>query len=193
MGNKVYLRTYSVQRQPASDITIVDAVLATCVSNPTFPPVLFGAGFRRQEYIGAGHTANNPVNYVITEAKLLFGQNSSVSSLLSLGSGHPGILTTFRGSDTDAIHQLVSEMMLDCEQRAQEIQHQIGYTGIYFRFSVEQGMQRGFYTQINELGWIAAQTQSYIQQITVSEKIDEYVQSMKEGSREIALNRLSMA
>jgi hypothetical protein len=192
VGGKVYLRTYPVKSQPSFTITIIDAALATCASPSEFLPVSFGTGYQRQEFIGAGLAASNPVGCVIDEAQRLFGGDSVVASLLSLGSGHPGILSLSRDSGIDALHRLALEMILDCEQKAQEIQQQIGQVGVYFRFSVEHGMQRGRFPQAQEFSSMLAQTESYLTNQETEEKLDHLVHNLKATVGVISLNQLSM-
>lgn len=191
MGNKVYLRSYPVRRQPSSTISIVDAVLATCTSKPDFAPAAFGSGYNRKEYVGAGLGANNPVRHVIAEAQSHFGGEPSISLLLSLGSGNPGIISLIQNGNSDDVNRVALEMMSDCEQKAQEVRQQIGPTGIYFRFSVEQGMQRDIHTLAEELGWISAQTESYLGTQETIEKVDKCVERMRSRSGDVTLNQLS--
>ncbi|KIM29254.1 hypothetical protein M408DRAFT_328927, partial [Serendipita vermifera MAFF 305830] len=158
----VCLRTYPIRSQPSSNITVIEAVLASCATQPTFTPVSIGERFRKREYVGAGFGANNPVREVIREAHSLFGGSSTVTSLLSLGTGHPGIISwPSDGNDID-VYKVMRDMMGDCEQRAQEMEERIGQVGIYSRFSVEQGMQSGHPGQAADPGWITTQTESYL-------------------------------
>ncbi|KIM31130.1 hypothetical protein M408DRAFT_327421 [Serendipita vermifera MAFF 305830] len=192
VSNKVYLRTYPARRQPPSAITIVDAILATCASQPDFAHTTFGTGYNRKEYVGAGVGANNPVRHVIAEAQSYFGGEPSISLLLSLGSGYRGIMSLpHNGSSDDALHHLAVDIMADCEQKAQEVRQQIGRTGVYFRFSVEQGMQKDKHTLAEELGWISAQTDSYLSTQETLEQLDKCVERLKAPTADITLNQLN--
>lgn len=184
------LRTYTVPRQRPSGITVVDAVLATCASQPDFLPASFGIGFRRQEYVGAGIGASNPIRHVITEAQSVFGGNSGVSSLLSLGSGHPGVIAFPLNGGIDALRQVTLKMMKDCEQTAQETQKQIGCSGVYFRFSVEQGMQQD-QAERDELTWIYSQVIGYIDIQDTVDKFEEYLRRTLIRHTDVTLNQLS--
>lgn len=102
-------------------MSIVDAILATCASQPLFPPAVIDG----QEFIGGsggepplptsptarfkppvpafpgtGHTFlggslgfNNPSRELITEAFNIFGEKARVRSVLSLGAGSPNALS----------------------------------------------------------------------------------------------------
>jgi hypothetical protein len=190
VGHTVHFRTYPVRTEPSSVITVVDAVLATCASQPAFAPVSFGARHKKQEYIGEVGV-NNPVRDVIAEAQILFGRDSSVASILSVGCGHPGVVSLAPKVDASALQAVMRDVILDCESRAQEMQEQIGHLGIYFRFSVEQGMQRSQPTPGNDLSWIATQTEVYLAGTGVSSKVEELLKSCDAGIGVITLDQLS--
>jgi hypothetical protein len=82
------------------------------------------------------------------------------------------------------------DMINDCEQRAQEIERQIGRVGIYFRFSVEQGMQKDRLGLVAEPSQVVAQTQSYIADERIGEKIGEFIRSFDTAARLITLDQL---
>lgn len=86
---------------------------------------------------------------------------------------------------------MMRDMMNDAEQRAQEIQQQIGRIGIYTRFSVDQGLQRDQMDQIDDLGWIVAQTEAYLARPETSEKLSAFVKTMGSQIGLITLDQLS--
>jgi hypothetical protein len=190
VGHTVHFRTYPVRTGPSSIITVIDAVLATCASQPAFESVSFGAGHKKQEYIG-DIGVNNPVRDVIAEAQTLFGKDSSVASILSVGCGHPGVISMASNGDATALQAVLRDITLDCERQAQEAQEQIGHLGIYFRFSVEQGMQRSQPTSADDLSWIATQTEVYLAETGVSSKVEELLNSWDAGIGVITLDQLS--
>ncbi|KIM24754.1 hypothetical protein M408DRAFT_228837 [Serendipita vermifera MAFF 305830] len=188
--NTVCLRTYPVRNQRPSTLTVVEAVLATCATQPEFAPVFSGSGRKAREYIAASG-AVNPIHEVITEAHLLFGGDVTVSSLLSVGVGHPGILSFPEDGGEAAIHRIMRDMMQDCEQRAQEIEERIGRVGIYSRLSVNQGMQNNHAGQFDDPGWITAQTEDYLGRHETGEKLDVLAQNFGAENGPITLDQLS--
>jgi hypothetical protein len=126
---------------------------------------------------------------VITEAHSLFGGDSGIATLLSLGTGHPGVISFPSGGEAD-LHSLMHDMMNDCEQRAQEIERQIGRVGIYFRFSVEQGMQSDRLGPVADPSQIMAQTESYLAQHRTGENISTFIQNFDTAARLITLDQL---
>jgi hypothetical protein len=187
--SKVVLRTYLVRSQVPSSITVIDAVLASCSAQPDFAPVSSGSGYKRKVYVAAGLGANNIVSDVITEAHELFGGDSSVAFLLSLGTGHPGTIPVPPDGNLD-IYRLTRDMMNDCEQRAQEVERRLGRVGIYFRFSVQHGMQNIHGSQVTDPSWIASQTNAYLSDQRTSENIDALLQAFNSQKKHVTLGQL---
>jgi hypothetical protein len=109
---------------------------------------------------------------------------------LSLGTGHPGIIS-FPADGGDMNLRRLRDMMNDCEQKAQEIEQQIGRVGIYFRFSVEQGMQNDSPDQAADPSWILAQTESYLTDEGICERIGAFVRRIDSSSKLVSLDQLS--
>jgi hypothetical protein len=180
-----------VRNQLASTITVIEAALATCAVPPRFSSITCGSGYNKVEYVGASFGATNPGRELITEAHSLFGGDSSVASMLSLGAGHPGVISYPSGGKVN-LNRVMHDMMSDCEQRAQEIERQIGRVGIYFRFSVEQGMQSGRLGPVAEPSQVLAQTESYIADERTSERIGDFIRNFDTAARHITLDQLGM-
>ncbi|KIM20493.1 hypothetical protein M408DRAFT_135363 [Serendipita vermifera MAFF 305830] len=190
-GPKICLRSYPVQSFPITPITIIDAVLATCAIQPQFDPVVCGQGYRKKEYVGAGIGANNPIREVIAEAQLVFGGDTNVASLLSLGNGHPGIITISSGGGELGLSKVIWDVMNDCTQTAREVEQQIGTAGVYFRFSVEQGMQADHSKEIADSSWIVAQTESYIEDPATHNRIGTFARGIDASIQPITITQLS--
>ncbi|KIM22139.1 hypothetical protein M408DRAFT_28948 [Serendipita vermifera MAFF 305830] len=177
VNNAICFRSYPVGSQPSS-ITVVDAVLATCATQPEFAPVSLISG-SRAEYI-ASREAANPIHEVIKEALVLFGGDATVSSLLSLGTGNTGVIPL---SPTDTT-------LYDYERRAQETELSIGQLGVYSRFSVEHGLQDVHAGNFNDMEWITAQTGAYLDDYENSERLDLYIQNCVSQTGSITLAQL---
>jgi hypothetical protein len=187
--SKTVLRTYLVRSQLPSPITVIDAALASCSVQPDFAPVSSGSGYKKKVYIAAALGANNPVCDVITEAHELFGGDSTVAFLLSLGTGHPGTIPIPPEGTVD-IHQLMRDMMNDCERRAQEFERRLGRVGVYFRFSVQQGMQNIHGGQATDPSWIASQTEAYLLDQRTSDNIDALLRTSNAPKKHVTLSQL---
>lgn len=185
----VCLRSYPVQSSPLSPITVIDAALATCATQPQFAPIFSGQGFRKKEYIGAGIGASNPIHELFTEAQSLFGGDANVASMLSLGNGHPGIITLSSNDAEFGSANMIWDLMNDCTQKAHDIEQRIGSTGIYSRFSVEQGMQNEHSATIDP-SWIISQTESYLGDARTENRLKTFVQKFDAPIQGITLDQL---
>jgi hypothetical protein len=115
-----------------------------------------------------------------------------VAFLLSLGTGKPGAIPVPLDGQVDP-QALMRTMMNNCDQRAQDIERQIGGVGIYFRFSVEQGMQNHHGAQASNASWIATQAEVYVSGRGISRHIDALLQNFDAPSRRITLDQLGMS
>jgi hypothetical protein len=205
LSTKICLRTYKVGTEAPSKISIIDACLATCASQLFLPVVQSSgkpSGGQGREFLGAGLGASNPVREVIFEAHSLFSGSSGVAALVSLGVGHPGAITLddptapsllsraagWWGSHSRqevAGNQLwlktLINMANDCEETAREIKTQMYYLGVYWRFSVEQGLHKSAidddYEDLGE--WIMTQTRQYLESDPVSLSLDACFDALK--------------
>jgi len=214
---KAILRTYRTRSDHRrQDITVLDAILATCASQPDFLPITIGIEHRKQHFVGAGTglRTNNPVRELISEAHLYFSGPSRVTSLVSFGSGHPGVLALPRESGGDECNppptsplegqgpsrhdawvKAVRGCMMDAEQTAQEMAMQMGHLGVYFRFSVEQGMQQEKSLRsenVADMGEVLVQTAAYMDTHEVSQRLDNCVESLESQLGLPTLDQLSM-
>jgi hypothetical protein len=82
------------------------------------------------------------------------------------------------------------DMMNDCEQRAQEFERRLGRVGIYFRFSVEQGMQKIYEGKTTDPSWVASQTEAYLLDQRTSKNIDALLKACNIRNRDVTLGHL---
>ncbi|KIM19967.1 hypothetical protein M408DRAFT_30770 [Serendipita vermifera MAFF 305830] len=187
VSSKICLRSYPVRSHEILPISVVEAALSSCATMSLFDPVTVGLGRKRKEYIAAGLGATNPIREVITEARCLFGGESTVAGLLSVGTGHPGIITLTSSHEDFDLNRAMRNMMDDCTQKAREVEDQIGQSGIYFRFSVEQGMQNHVANAM-DTAWIVTQTETYLEE--QNKKLEAFAKTLGSLSRDISLNHL---
>lgn len=83
------IRTFSVRQEPALNIPVADALLATLATPPLFSKTSAFKDAATFEYVGGDLTLGNPARQIITEAHGAFGSGGLVSCFLSLGCGHP--------------------------------------------------------------------------------------------------------
>lgn len=192
MNHTIRLRTYGVRTEPSLDVTVIDAVMATCASQAAFAPVPLGSHYTRQEY-GMAPNGSNPIRDIISEAYSVFGGDSTVTCLLSVGSGHPGIISVPSKSDSYTLFSVMQGVLLDCEKRAVEMQEQMGHLGIYFRLSVEQGMQKSQDLLDQKLSGIVTYTEAYLDTPITNDTLDACVERLVTSTGPVALNHLKYA
>lgn len=177
--DKVRLRNYYSSALP-SNVTIVEAVLATCAAQPLFLSTLLGPDLGQQELIGGAAGAANPSIELILELKNKFQKERVVSTLLSLGLGHPGNLSAMSTNNWACLWQ---SLVNDGEHQAREVHRMVDHLGIYFRFSVQHGLSQSE-TRLNDHGWIDTQTDVYLDDYLTSQKLNEYMDALhaRQGS-----------
>lgn len=191
MDTRVRLRTYPTRTELASEITIVDAILATCATQPSFLPIITGREPTQQELIGGAISAGNPTRELMLEAYNIFGKDAHISTIVSMGSGHLGPLPAPTTNAKEKWMSVLQGIVQSCERTAQDIATEVGHLGLYYRFSVEQGLQRTFGVKSTDVSWLNTQTQSYVDGIQVSHKIDHCVESLRLRQGQITLEKLS--
>ena len=191
MNTKVKLRTYRSRTERSLDITLVDAILATCATQPTFLPISIGPELNRQELVGGAMGTANPCRELVLEAQDKFKRTAHISTIISLGSGQLGALSG-AAKDRDWM-EVLRNMVESCERTAQEIEAQIGHFNIYSRFSVEQGLQTLYGAKAEDLQWLNTQTAAYVQDVDVSRRLDECVEKIISRQEVITLEQLGLS
>ncbi|KIM28742.1 hypothetical protein M408DRAFT_329200 [Serendipita vermifera MAFF 305830] len=190
LRNQVCLRSYKTRQGLPSDITIIDAMLSTCASYPDFEPVTSSIGFEEQTFVGASLGANNPSGRLISEAHALYGGRAKVLSILSIGSGHLGNLTTPASGDDGSLKTLYQQMLSDGEVEAEETKMRTIESGIYFRLSVRHGMQGVEIAHENSDTRITAQAYAYLNDGETRQTVTDCVRSLAEAYGRVSLDNL---
>jgi hypothetical protein len=210
LGVPIVLRNHDIKDTLTPDITIMDAILSTCASPALFAAVKVEEGLWDHNYVSADQGLPNPTREVIKAAYQVFGEEEYVACLLNLGAGNLGVIRVSseagardgmgsngrNGSMAEAAAKRIAE---DPERVAREMDEEIGTTGLYFRFSVEQGMQlsraaverRQSMKQTGanggSLGVVMADTVTYLGQPKIGKDIDHCVDTL---SRKVGLETL---
>jgi hypothetical protein len=192
LGVPIILRNHEVKATTTPDITIMEAILSTCASPALFDAVNVEEGQWDHSYVSADQGLSNPTREVIKAAYEAFGEEEYVACLLSLGTGHLGVIRMTDGTgagggidekDT-ALNEISRRIAEDPEQVARQMDEAIGNTGLYFRFSVDQGMQlsrraaerrksmKHMGSEEGSLGVIMADTLTYLGQPKIAKDVD---------------------
>lgn len=161
MAQKIRLRTYPIRSEPPRDITVIDAILATCATQHDFLPVSIGPRPFQQKLCGGAIGAPSPNLELQDEVRKLYPHNIQRALLLTLGAGHPGPFTTSsdEGSEVEFHRRIQSSGDVMERQNA----NQLAACFYYFRFSVDQGLQQSHDVDIVDSTWINTQTFSYLE------------------------------
>ncbi|KIM21165.1 hypothetical protein M408DRAFT_333630 [Serendipita vermifera MAFF 305830] len=184
------LRAYSIRSQTKTPMTVIEAALATCAMPPDFVPLSIGkTKYTKKEYIAAIGTSN-PINELIAEADSLFGSDSRVAYLLSMGAGNPGVITLPSSDEEKGFYSTILKMMNDCERTAGAVEERLRESKIYHRLSVKQGMQNHLSDEML-LEMIVTHTAAYIASNEAHEKIKNLVESASVEVGPVTMDQLT--
>ncbi|KAI5783766.1 hypothetical protein FPQ18DRAFT_418904 [Pyronema domesticum] len=180
ISSTTLFRTYKVPRM-VERCKIWQAARATTAAPTIFKAVRIGSANAEVSYIDAALSCNNPVRHVLNEAKIVF-KDRKVRSILSIGTGQSfqiGIQETHafqRGLD---ISTVLKSMATDATRVAKEMEHEfINTQDIYFRFSVEQGLQNITTDEWKRVGEVKMCTRQYLGEAVISKRIDAVVRAL---------------
>jgi hypothetical protein len=191
VGSPCVLRNYVSSHEPPVDLTIAEAMLATCSTPPMFTPITISKDFAMFEYVGGDLGLSNPTREVIAEAHRMFGDETAVSCLLSIGSGHPGVNAVPSDSGATSWIKFLEGMAADSEKTAQDIGSHMSKLSLYYRLSVIYGLERNQAREWKDLESITAHTTAYLNDLGVVELVDRCVDTIKHGEGFTTLEQLS--
>ncbi|CAE6449103.1 unnamed protein product [Rhizoctonia solani] len=164
-----HFRTYESVWNPAPNCKIWEAARATSAAPTFFKPITIDDGGIPRKFVDGGVGVNNPTERVLAEAKDLFPE-ANISCILSIGTGQA---KTISMSKTNAaanaivpdyqLANVVKKIATDCEKMADKMAARFApHQGVYFRFSVDQGMQNIGLGAFEKLSELAAHTSAYL-------------------------------
>ncbi|KII90274.1 hypothetical protein PLICRDRAFT_107777, partial [Plicaturopsis crispa FD-325 SS-3] len=180
----VHFRTYAVPHEAPSTCAIWEAGRATSAA-PTFFKPISVATPTLETFIDGGLGCNNPTQELLDEAKLVF-PGRRIACVVSIGTGHaktiaippPGHFSLQQLLPADAIKAMIA-IATDCETVAEEMAKRFGDTpGVYWRFNVEQGMQKITLAEWEKMSEVATHTNQYIRTEKVSRQLTEAVHAL---------------
>ena len=179
IGHSRVLRSFDASQDAILNLTITEAMLATLASPPLFTSVPILNGTSTFEYISGDLTLSNPTRLIISEAYQAFGGEQRVACLLSLGTGHPGIIMAPERPDVESWNQFLERTARDGEQTAEEIESQMAPLGLYHRFSVTRGLEIEKDVPEAQAGVSITHAMAYLVGVSVSRKVAMCVDSLK--------------
>ncbi|QRW09968.1 kinesin light chain [Ceratobasidium sp. AG-Ba] len=194
-GIPVTFRSYLGEANQTPDCPIWQALSATMAHPGMFKPVEINSDHLRQHFVDGGLGCNNPTAHVLAEVKsILPGRH--VSSVVCIGAGHPDTIqladrTLFKRLLPSDVLALTKGIALDAERVANEMDARFRSTsGVYFRFSVDQGIQNVKIGEWEKLTHVSANAQAYMRSARVSKAIDEAVVAIQERSLALGTSQI---
>ncbi|KAH8823105.1 acyl transferase/acyl hydrolase/lysophospholipase [Flagelloscypha sp. PMI_526] len=177
IAHPIILRTYKHRDNPTPNCPLWIAIRACTAVPNAFTPITI----EDMSLVSASHLGhNNPITWALQEAKVQF-PDAELSCVASLGSGHPGPFS-LQPSDTSAPMNAAMHLARDSEEKAHEIAqlfHDQGRSGVYFRLSVEQGLQHYYYNQGFEKCEAKLHTRQYLLQPDINQRVNTLARLLK--------------
>ncbi|QRV95745.1 patatin-like phospholipase protein [Ceratobasidium sp. AG-Ba] len=195
-GIPCIFRSYQGAANQMPHCPIWQVLSATMAHPEMFKPIDIGPDNLRQSFVDGGLGCNNPAKHVLGEVKETM-PDRQVSTVVSIGTGHPDTIRLSNRSwimgfvPTDVLG-VTKRMAFDAEQVAEEMDSRFRLMkGVYFRFSVSQGVQTVRLSEWEKLRQVAADTQAYMRGARVGNSIDEVVSAIEERKPTIDARRIN--
>ncbi len=176
-GSTCFLRNFPVRHEQTLNLTIGEALLATLATPPLFAPTSTLKDSATFEYMGADWTMSNPTQEIIAEAYTTFGSDEPIASVVNLGCGYPSVFAAPETTNTAEWYQFLERLTQDSERKAQTLESQMGQLGLFYRFSVSNGLESGVAPTASKD--IVTHTKVYLADVAVSRKLDQCVESLR--------------
>ena len=196
-------RTYHVRENASTNCMIWEAARATTAAPTFFKQIAIGEdGHMKEKFVDGGLRCNNPADEVIREARAVFGDNVTLGCLVSIGTGHQGVIELPERSGVSGVFHIkeisaLKKIATDCEETDKLLMEKFTNTPDrhYFRYSVRYGADRISLEEWEEMPKVETYTKAYLQESDVSKSIDVTVKILcKQGevaSHNVTLGSLS--
>ncbi|KAI9818649.1 MAG: hypothetical protein M1826_001372 [Phylliscum demangeonii] len=190
MSHPRLFRTYEARENASINCKIWEAVRATTAAVAFFKRIAIGP----EEFIDAGIKCNNPAIRLLTEAQDVFGGNRTLNCLVSIGTGHPGVIglstpNVFQNILSTNVVEVLKQIATDCKGTAHELSQRFKKApGSYFRFNVTHGAGTISLQEWEKMGEIRTHTKAYLEETVVSAFVNEVVSLLcKPGDTRVTL------
>ncbi|KAH8804040.1 hypothetical protein DL96DRAFT_749023 [Flagelloscypha sp. PMI_526] len=171
MSSPRLLRNYKVRNNASPDCKVWEAAMATCALAGIFDSITINLSQMGERFIGGDVRWNNPTRELTLEVSNIF-VGRDVACIVSVGSGHPRVLSL--SDDHNTLFRKIAE---DCEQISNDLFRRFSKVpNLYWRLSVEQGMQDVELDDIHMLAKVLASTHMYLQNSRPSNDIDGLIE-----------------
>ncbi|QRW06378.1 patatin-like phospholipase protein [Ceratobasidium sp. AG-Ba] len=181
-GIPCVFRSYQNPVNQMPNCAIWQVLSATMAHPEMFKPVEIELEHLPQSFIGGGIGCNNPAKYVLEEVKVAM-PGRHVSSVVCIGAGHPqtirldtSSLASVVGIVPNSVLNLTRQIAFDAERVAEEMEKLFrSVPGVYYRFSVDQGLQAVGAAEWEKRNQVVANTRAYMQGSKVSKSVNQSV------------------
>jgi hypothetical protein len=176
-------RTYDTPKNKEHNCTIWQAVRATSAAPTLFKHIEIGPPGSAIGYIDAGVGFNNPVKKVIEEAMMVFGRDSPISCIVSIGAGQKGVTNYDKPDPFERVLPLnlikaLKVMATDTDRTAHEMSERYYTTGIYYRLNVDQGLDSVSLDEWKRLDAVRHHTKNYLKKTDVGAIVDKLLAAL---------------
>ncbi|KIJ49299.1 hypothetical protein M422DRAFT_246386, partial [Sphaerobolus stellatus SS14] len=193
------LRTYTVVQNSTPNCKIWEAARATTALPWLFEaidiPVIAGIS---EPFIGGEIRCSNPTMEVVHEAIGLFGSECHVQLLLSIGSGHPGVIefSETKASGTRFSKEILDSlknMIADSEHMADELARKYNeISDTYFRLNVTHGSGSISLEEWKEASKVSTHTRTHLNDPAISDKVESIVEYLHSEHAKVSNIPLSL-
>ena len=183
-------RTYRVREHTSANCAIWEAARATTAAPTFFKRISIGEpGYVKEEFVDAGLGCNNPVLEVMDEAASIYGNSRPIGCVVSIGTGHPGIIglakpDTFQRFLPTQLVDVLKRIATDCQNTARGMDRRFAKVpDVYFRFDVTHGAGTISLEEWKKMGDVVSHTRAYLQDVTVDRSIDTVVNILLRNRR----------
>lgn len=161
-------RNYQHPQQHNVGATILEAICASWAIPDHIASIHIGPQGRQEELLSATTAFNNPTQVAIKEIESIFGSESHISCLLSLGSGQHGVVSV--DDMMPASRMQAARIAMESERIDEDIRRRIGDLRVYYRFSVDIGLD-----DHSTFGAMKSHVDGYLAKDSVSKSLDECI------------------
>lgn len=183
-------RTYS-HRGASLNPTIVEALCATMASPPYFPAVKIGPPLRAESFLAGPVGANNPTRELLKEASAVFGNDTRVAQVLSLGSGRYSLPSLDTAEPTKVARHVTTSLLTDCEAVATELSTRLFAVDIYARLNVDSDMESPDPDNWTITSALERATATYLETSSISRIMEQSVQHVKQRVGSITIGQIN--
>jgi hypothetical protein len=194
-GIPCIFRSYHGIANQMPDCAIWQALCASMAHPDLFKSVEIGEPPMQDSFVDGGLVCNNPIAHVLDEVKALYpGQH--ISCIMSIGSGHTRTIqipkpTPFQRIFPTNVITAMKDIATDSERVAEEMAARFrDTTNVYFRFSVDQGMQSVRLSDWKRLNEFNAHTRAYLHREETGERMNRAVRAIVERKTSVSTEQV---